>query len=221
MTSERVVVVGGLSGIGKAIVDDLGADRCVVWSRRTGVDARDRESVQRATAELLREGTPWGWVHAVGDFDERSALDTDLAFCHAMLESNLTTALVVGQALLPAMRAARRGRVVLFGAAGLEARTAMRRAPAYFAAKAALLTWARALALDLTAEQVTVNMVSPGIIPHASSHAASQVRMAARVPAGRTGTPAEVARVVRFLLDPASGYVTGQNLDIDGGLALT
>lgn len=220
MTSDRVVVVGGLTGIGKAVVDDLGAERCVVWSRRTGVDACDPASVQRAASALLREGTPWGWVHAVGAFDERSALDTDLAFYRAMLESNLTTAILVGQALLPALRAARRGRVVLFGAAGIDGRTGMRRAPAYFAAKAALLTWARALALDLAGDHVTVNMVSPGIIPHASSHASSQARMAARVPAGRTGTPAEVARAVRFLLDPANGYVTGQNLDVDGGLAL-
>ncbi len=74
MASERILVVGGLSGIGRAVVVALGEGRCVVWSRRTGVDATNERDVQRAAQALLREGAPWAWVHAVGDFDERAAL---------------------------------------------------------------------------------------------------------------------------------------------------
>jgi NAD(P)-dependent dehydrogenase (short-subunit alcohol dehydrogenase family) len=67
---------------------------------------------------------------------------------------------------------------------------------------------------------VTVNMVSPGVIRHPTSHAASQARMAPRVPAGRAGVPGDVVGAVLFLLGEGSGYVTGTNLDVDGGLSL-
>ncbi|HLU39060.1 MAG TPA: SDR family oxidoreductase [Planctomycetota bacterium] len=220
MANARIVVVGGLSGIGRAVVEALGPERCTVWSRRTGVDATDEAQVARAAAEVLREGAPWGLVHTVGDFDERAALDTDLGAMRAMLDSNLTTAVLVTRALVPAMVEARGGRVVLFGAAGLGGQSAFRRAPAYYAAKAALLTWMRALAADLAPSGVTVNMISPGLIRHATSHAASQERMAGRVPAGRVGEPRDILGAVRFLLSAESAYVTGTNLDVDGGLAL-
>lgn len=215
-----MLVVGGLTGIGHGVVAALGRERCVVWSRRTGVDATDEASVQRAATELLGAGSPWAWVHAVGDFDERPALASDLAFVRAMVDSNLTSAWVVMRALVPAMQAAGRGRIVFFGASGLDGQRGLRRSPAYFAAKAGLLALTRALACDLAPHGITVNMVSPGIIRHPHSHAASQARMAPRVPAGRIGTPADVVSAVRFLLAEDSGYVTGTNLEVDGGLAL-
>jgi len=220
MHEGRVLVVGGLTGIGAGIVEDLGADRCVVWSRRTGVDATDAASVQRAAAELLRGGPPWAWVHAVGDFDERDALATDDAFYRAMLDSNLTSAWTVMRAIVPAMQQARRGRILFFGASGLESQRGVRRAPAYFAAKAGLLVLMRALARDLAPHGVTVNMISPGIIDHPHSHAASQARMAGLVPAGRVGEPRDVAAAARFLLAADAAYVTGVDLDVDGGLSL-
>lgn len=213
-----VIVVGGLTGIGQAVVERLGPERCVVWSRRTGVDATEPGSVAAAFARL--DAPPRAWVHAVGDFDERAALASDLDFHRAMLASNYLSALVVGHVLLPALRAARGGRVVLFGAAGVGMDVGVQRSPAYFAAKAALLTWGRAVAAELASAQVTVNMVSPGVIPHATSHAASQPRTLQQVRMGRPGTPAEVAELVAYLLGPHGAYVTGQHIDIDGGLAL-
>ncbi len=137
-----------------------------------------------------------------------------------MLASNLVSAWTVLRAIVPAMQAAGRGRIVFFGAAGVGGRAGLRRAPAYFAAKAALLTLTRALALDLAPHGVTVNMISPGIIRHESSHAASQARMAAKVPAGRAGEPRDVVGAVQFLLSEASAYVTGTDIEVDGGLAL-
>lgn len=221
MQEPLVLVVGGLTGIGRGVVEAVGEARCVVWSRRTGVDATDEASVQRAAAALLRGGgAPWAWVHAMGDFDERPALATDLGAYRTMLDSNLTSAWVVMRAILPAMQAAGRGRVVFFGASGLDGQRGMRRAPAYFAAKAGLLALMRALARDMAPHGVTVNMVSPGIIAHPHSHTESQTRMAPKVPKGRVGAPTDVAALVRFLLAPESDYVTGTNIDVDGGLAL-
>ncbi|MEZ5965727.1 MAG: SDR family oxidoreductase [Planctomycetota bacterium] len=220
MQDARVLVVGGRTGIGRGVVAMLGEERCVVWSRRTGVDATNEASVERAAADLMRDGVPWAWVHAVGDFDERPALASDPAFYRAMLDSNLTSAWVVMRAVVPAMQAAGRGRVLFFGASGLDGERGLRRAPAYFAAKAGLLALTRALARDLAPHGVTVNMISPGIIRHPHSHAESQARMAPTIPAGRIGTPDDIVGAVRFLLGPDSAYVTGANLEVDGGLSL-
>jgi 3-oxoacyl-[acyl-carrier protein] reductase len=116
------------------------------------------------------------------------------------------------------MAAARRGRVVLFAAAGVDKDRGMLRAPAYFAAKAALVQFARSLALEVASAGLTVNVIAPGLIDHPHSHRASQARMLPRVPAGRLGHVDDVVAMVRYLLSDAGAYVTGQVLTIDGGL---
>jgi NAD(P)-dependent dehydrogenase (short-subunit alcohol dehydrogenase family) len=220
VVNDRILVVGGSAGIGAAIAANCGA-AAVVWSRRAGVDATDAAAVSSASAAFLREhGAPFGLVHTVGDFVEKPLLQTSAAEYAHLLASNLTSVLLVTQAFAPAMAAARRGRIVLFAAAGADRPRAMRRAPVYFAIKAALVQLARSLAAEMAPAGVTVNVVSPGLIQHPHSHADSQARMLPKVPLGRLGSVADVASAVQWLLSPAAGYVTGENLTIDGGLQL-
>lgn len=215
-----VLVVGGTAGIGKGVADALG-ERAVVWSRSRGVDAADAASVAAASAELLRSrGAPWGLVHTVGDFFEAPLLSTGADRFDELLRSNLTTVLRVVEAIVPAMVAAGRGRVVLFAAAGASQPRAMTRAPAYFAIKAALVSLARSLAAECARSHVTVNVISPGLVAHPQSHRESQERMAARVPIGRLGSVGDVVPLVQWLLSEQSDYVTGQDLTVDGGLQL-
>ena len=215
---QRILVVGGLSGIGAGIVERY-AGRCTVWSRRTGVDAADERSVARAAQEYGEP--PDALIHCVGDFAERPLLATDAGLYEHLLASNLTSALVVARVLVPAMAARRKGRVILFAAAGAEDRRAKPRAPLYFALKAALLSLARSLAVEVGPSGVTVNVISPGLILHPSSHADSQRRLVKKVPLGRIGGVADVLPAVEYLLSDAAAYVTGTEIVVDGGLALT
>lgn len=220
MDADRILVVGGRTGIGAGVVAAF-PGRCTQWSRSTGVDATDPVQVASATEELVRrEGVPSAVVHCVGDFEERALLASDEALLGRMFASNVASAFTITRAWAPRLAAAGRGRIVLFAAAGVDDRRAKPRAPVYFACKAALVSLARSLALELAPSGVTVNVISPGIIRHPHSHTESQQRMLPSIPAGRPGTVADVVRVVEFLLSSAAAYVTGTELPVDGGLAV-
>jgi 3-oxoacyl-[acyl-carrier protein] reductase len=219
-SSEAVLVVGGSRGIGRAIADAYGV-RAVAWSRGSGVDAADPASLQAAARTLLAQrGAPWALVHAVGDFDEQPLLAGDDAHFDAMVRSNLASVFHTTRAIVPAMVKARRGRVVLFAAAGAGCGRGMTRAPVYFAVKAAVLQLGRSLAREVAAAGITVNMISPGLIFHDDSHQESQRRLQPRVPLGRLGAPADVTALVRWLLSDEASYVTGAEFPVDGGLML-
>lgn len=92
---------------------------------------------------------------------------------------------------------------------------------AYAATKGALNAFTRALAIDLAPKRIRVNAVAPGLIEvprYFEMPGYSSERTAQRVPWGRMGEPADVARVVAFLVSPAADYVTGQLLYVDGGI---
>lgn len=220
MAPNPILVVGGLSGIGAGLVRELG-EGYVVWSRRAGVNATDEKSVKQAAAALLAEhGAPFGLVHCVGDFAEAPLLETDGDLYRHLLENNLTSAYLVTRHIVPAMVEAGRGRVIFFATAGVEDQTAKTRAPVYFAAKAALVSLARSLAKEVAPSGVCVNVISPGIIRHETSHHESQDRMESRVPVGRSGTVGDMMGVIRLLLSDEGSYITGSNFTVDGGLSL-
>src|SRR5439155_387187 len=103
----------------------------------------------------------------------------------------------------------------IHGGAGLPGHTA------YAATKGALNAFTRALAIDLAPKKIRVNAVAPGLIEtprYFEMPGYSSERTARRVPWGRMGAPADVARVVAFLVSPAADYVTGQLLYVDGGI---
>jgi NAD(P)-dependent dehydrogenase (short-subunit alcohol dehydrogenase family) len=165
-----------------------------------------------------QHGAPAALVHCVGDFAEQPLLATDAATWRHLFASNVDSVFHVVQAVVPAMVAAKRGRVILFAVAGVDKDRGMLRAPAYFAAKAAVVQLGRSLALETAAAGVTVNVIAPGLIHHPHSHQESQARIVKRVPLGRLGSTDDVLGMVRYLLSPAADYVTGQVLTVDGGL---
>jgi 3-oxoacyl-[acyl-carrier protein] reductase len=106
------------------------------------------------------------------------------------------------------------GRIVGFGLAGAERLGAYRNVPAHAVAKAALVMLARALALALAKDGITVNVLCPGVLEGADAG------WAAQIPAGRPGKPADILAALRFLLSDEAGYVTGASLPVAGGYGL-
>lgn len=97
--------------------------------------------------------------------------------------------------------------------------------PASAAAKAGIEAFARALAVDLAPSGVTVNCVAPGFIEkdpdaHAAVPRAGMEKISQSIPMGRYGKPAEVAALIAFLCSPASSYITGQTIHVNGGVTL-
>ena len=125
------------------------------------------------------------------------------------------------RAVLPGMRERGFGRIVQIDSEVADLPPPGR--SAYAAAKSAQVGLTRAWARELAPSGITVNAVSPGFIPverHADVNAAVRRDYVASVPAGRMGTPEELAHAVSFFASEDAGFVTGQHLVVDGGRSL-
>jgi NAD(P)-dependent dehydrogenase (short-subunit alcohol dehydrogenase family) len=159
----------------------------------------------------------------------RSLTDTDDALLDWMFAVNFTAAFRITRTLVPALRASGRGTVV-----NIASELALVGHPdysAYCATKGAVLSWSRALAVELAPDRIRVNAVCPGPIDTAmlqqefASHVgaeqsgAQQARAAeiAGIPLARLGAPQDIAGVVGFLAGDAAAFVTGAAWSVDGG----
>jgi 3-oxoacyl-[acyl-carrier protein] reductase len=135
----------------------------------------------------------------------------------------------MSRAALKPMRANKWGRIV--SVSSLAGRTGYARQAAYSASKAGIIGMTRSIAHDVARQGITVNAVCPGWIRTSRSlNSARRVsadveaelqRRAERVPIGRLGVPADVAATIVFLASEGAGYLTGQVLDVDGGLLMS
>ena len=244
---HRVALVTGSSrGLGRVIAERLAADglavavnslhgdgdadRVVTGIRAAGgtaaafpADVTDEEQAAALVAAVEAGLGPIGVLvlNATGPQPE-APLDTVGWDAHLdQLVFFVKSPVLLGRAVLPGMRARRSGRNILIDAAVADRPPPGR--SAYATAKNAQIGLARAWARELAPYGITVNAVAPGFIPverHATVPPAQIAAYLATVPAGRMGTPEDVAYAVSVLAAPQAGFLTGQRLVVDGGRSL-
>jgi len=176
----------------------------------------------RVVAEILQQdGSLSNVVHAVGDYGAGPLEDTSPETLEQLFRSNVTTAFHLVHGVRSALRSAGNGRLVFLGTAGLAGHRARSRSAAYAAAKSALFVLVRSWAKEEASHGVTVNMVSPGLVPHPDAHADTlDPERLASIPAGRPSTPAEIASACAFLCSDQASHATGGDLQVGGGFLL-
>jgi 3-oxoacyl-[acyl-carrier protein] reductase len=140
-----------------------------------------------------------------------------------VFDINVKGFVALTRAALPAMRAARSGRVIAISSVvGRSGKAFVSASPTYAGAKAALIGYVRGLAREVGGLGITVNAVCPGWTDWGNKHAAvaPEIRADAlsQIPLGRSGTAEDVANAVVFLASDQAAYLTGVSLDVNGGL---
>jgi NAD(P)-dependent dehydrogenase (short-subunit alcohol dehydrogenase family) len=239
--SERVALVtGAAGGIGSAVAARLARDgfrvACsdlaaaaaeraaseIPGARGFGCDLRSEAAVAALRDAVAGElGAPWLLVNAAGVFFEHEVTELSLEQWDLVMDVNARGTFLTCRALLPAMQAAGSGCIVnIASTAGLSGGHTR---AAYNASKGAVVMFTRSLAIDCGPRGVRVNCVAPGLVdtPMADWIRLDAVRLAAferSVPAGRIGTPEDVADAVSFLASDGASYMHGSTLVVDGGV---
>ncbi len=158
-------------------------------------------------------------IHNAGGCPWRSLEELSSEVLEQTLALNLKCAFWLTQAALPVLRRRGGGRILITSSV-TGPRVAMANASHYAAAKAGVNGFIRAAALELAADNITVNGVEPGFIAKGRGrlgHAGVRERIERYIPMGRMGTPADVAVAFLFLASTEAGWITGQTLVVDGG----
>ncbi len=237
---KRALVTGGSGDLGGAICQRLARDglhvivhACshparameVVADIRAGggsaetvtFDVSDEEQARRILAEQLEAGPIQVLVNNAGFHDDAPMAGMSSAQWRRVIDVCLHGFFNVTQPLLLPMMATRWGRIV--NVSSLAGVTGNRGQTNYAAAKAGLHGATKALALELASRKITVNAIAPGLIAGQATDAAFDAAAIKRlVPMQRAGTPTEVAELVGFLVSEAAGYLTGQIINLNGGV---
>lgn len=145
-------------------------------------------------------------INCVGDFIYKPLNKTSEKEFPHYVENNLFSAWYCIKLALHKMRKQNLGRIINFGSAGCDQVTARPFTTPYYIAKTGLLMLTRSLAREEINNGITINMISPGVMPHG-----------VRPPSAPIISYADIANAVLFLLDKKSSQITGANLDVSGG----
>jgi acetoacetyl-CoA reductase len=241
MSRQVALVTGGIRGLGLAICQRL-IDRGVTVAAGYSANAeaarqfRDKyahhgatvhqgdvgsaDDCARVVSEVMKQhGQLDILVNNAGITMDRTVRKMTLAEWDQVIRVNLSGAFYLSRAVLQQMLDRGYGRIVnissAIGSAGGFGQAN------YAAAKSGMFGLTKSLALETAGKNITVNAVTPGYISTdmtAGIPAAALEKILAKIPVSRLGDPDEVARVVEFLADPESAYITGQVYPVNGGL---
>jgi 3-oxoacyl-[acyl-carrier protein] reductase len=242
LENEVALVTGASRGIGNAIAMAIaGAGARVIGTATT---AEGASALTMAFAShgyngrgaVLDVSNPASIEALMGDLDSAGEMPTILVNNAAItrdtlllrmkpedwdqvIATNLTAVFRLSKACLRRMMKERRGRIInLTSIVGVTGNPGQAN---YAAAKAGVLGFTKSLAKEVASRGITVNAVAPGFIDTDMTRALNEEQRAAllqQIPAGRLGSPADIAATVLFLVSPAAGYITGETLHVNGGM---
>lgn len=243
LEGKNVLVTGGSKGIGKAIAKaflEEGANVAIVARNEETLEQAKRElsNVTAFSADLTKEeerkrvfalfidkfGTIDVLVNNVGKSNgESTALKTDLRFFEEAMQLNFFSAVHLSQLALAEMK--KNGQGAIINISSIYGRESGGK-PTYNASKAALISFTKSFANEAIRYGVRVNGVAPGSILHPTGSWQKRIEenpekmkefVEREIPAGRFGTPEEVANVVVFLASEKASWVVGATINVDGG----
>jgi gluconate 5-dehydrogenase len=188
-------------------------------------DVTDAEGVQQAVAEIARAHGPVSiLVNNAGIQRRHPLVEFPDADWDAIMATNLTGPFRVSKAVLPAMIAAKRGKIIHI--ASLMSDLGRPTVVPYTASKGGIRMLTRGMAVELAPHNVQVNAIAPGYFATELNralldNAEFDTWVRKRTPAGRWGDPAEIAGLAVFLASRAADYITGQMVTIDGGMSVS
>jgi 3-oxoacyl-[acyl-carrier protein] reductase len=242
LQGEIALVTGASRGIGRAIALALGAAGATVIGTATGaagvasidealkaagaagrgivLDVADAAAGDAAIADIeAREGPVTILVNNAGITRDTLLLRMKAEDWDAVINTNLGSVFRLSKAVLRGMMKARRGRIInIASVVGLIGNPGQAN---YCAAKAGIGGFTRSLAREVASRGITVNVVAPGFIDTDMTKALSDAQregLAGQIPLGRLGTPADIAAAVCFLAGPGAAWITGETLNVNGGM---
>ncbi len=244
LTDTVALVTGATRGIGAAVAVELGRSGAVVVGTATSpagaerisqtlqdagvngrgvvLDVRDAEQVSALVADITaNEGAPGVLVNNAGITRDNLAMRMADEDWDAVIDTNLSAVFRVSRAVLRGMMKARTGRIINIGSVvGLMGNAGQTN---YSAAKAGLLGLTRSLAREVASRNITVNAIAPGFIETDMTEGLDEAQREAllsQTPLKRLGQPEDIASAVCFLASSAGSYITGETLNINGGLLM-
>ncbi|MEA1675221.1 3-oxoacyl-[acyl-carrier-protein] reductase [Nitrospirillum sp. BR 11163] len=241
LTGKTALVTGASGGIGAAIARTLhqaGATVALSGTKVEALEALAAELGDRAVVVSANLSDPEA-VEALAKDAEAKLGQVDILVNNAgltrdglilrmkdedwasVIDVNLTAAFRLSRALVKGMMKRRWGRII--GITSIVGVTGNPGQVNYAASKAGMIGMTKALAAEVASRNITANCVAPGFIATAMTDVlpdAQKEKLTAGVPAGRLGTPDEIASAVLYLASTEAGYVTGQTLHVNGGMAM-
>jgi 3-oxoacyl-[acyl-carrier protein] reductase len=242
LTGKTALVTGASGGIGGAIAKALhgqGANVVLSGTRAEALEALKAELGARAFVAACNlsdiadvEALPKKAEEAAGApidiLVNNAGVTRDNLFMRmkddewdTVIAVNLTAAFRLSRAVLRGMMKKRWGRIIAI--TSIVGETGNPGQGNYAAAKAGLVGMSKSLAIEVASRNITVNCVAPGFIQTAMTDVLNETQKQAilpRIPAGRMGTPGEIAGAVVYLASEEAAYVTGQTLHANGGMAM-